>query len=290
MDYQVELVSEHEADLGEGPIWSVREQALYWIDVTQRKIWRHQPAKGETREFNVSGMPGSISPRKGGGIIAAYRTGLALIDLDTGAETKLAAPIDFGKERFNDGKTDRRGRFFAGTMDKVIKEPIGGLYRVDADHSVTRVADGILLSNGLGWSPDNKTMYHNDSRPGYVYAYDYDIETGTVENRRVHIDFTTSEAHPDGSTVDSEGCLWIAEVGMSTIGRYDSQGKRMGGITLPVSRVTSVMFGGPALDTLYITTMRYNLTPEQSAAQKLAGRTFAVQPGVKGLPEVEFAG
>lgn len=290
MDYKAELVSEEEADLGEGPLWSVREQALYWIDVTQRKVWRHDPATGETKTFNVSGMPGSISTRKGGGIIVAYRNGLALVDLDKGTETKLATPIDFGKERFNDGKCDRRGRFFAGTMDKVIKEPIGGLYRVDPDHTVTRVADGILLSNGLGWSPDNKTMYHNDSRPGYVYAYDYDIETGTVENRRIHIDFTGGQAHPDGGTVDADGCLWVAEVGMSTIGRYDPKGKRMGGVTLPATRVTSVMFGGADLDTLYVTTMRYNLTPEQSAAQPLAGRTFAVQPGVKGLPEVDFAG
>lgn len=290
METSVEPVFDVAADLGEGPLWVPDEQAFYWIDVTQRTVWRHDTTTGKTQSFAVSGMPGCIARRQKGGLIAAFRTGLSFVNLESGEETKIPAPIDFGKERFNDGKCDRRGRFFAGTMDKTMKEAIGALYRVDADLTVTRVAEGIRLSNGLGWSPDNRTLYHCDSRPGYVYAYDYDIETGALENRRIHIDFTASDAHPDGCTVDAEGGLWIAEVGAWTVGRYDAQGKRMGGIQLPVKRVSSVMFGGADLDTLYITTMRYNLTPDEAAAQPLAGKVFTAMPGVAGLPEPTFAG
>lgn len=286
----VELVTDIKAELGEGPLWSAQEQSIYWIDVTQRKVFRHNLPTKKTEQFTVSGMPGCIGLRKGGGIIAAFRTGPALISLETGEETKIPSMIDFGKERFNDGKCDRRGRFFAGTMDKTMKEAIGGLYRIDTDRSVTKVAGGIRLSNGMAWSPDDRVLYHNDSRPGYVYAYDYDIETGIPSNRRVHIDLSSTGYHPDGCTVDAEGYLWLAEVNSGRVGRYAPDGRRVSGIELPTSRVSSVMFGGRNLDMLFITTMSYNLTPEQAAAQSLAGRLFVAHPGVKGLPEPAFAG
>jgi sugar lactone lactonase YvrE len=133
-------------------------------------------------------------------------------------------------------------------------------------------------------------MYHCESRPGYVYAYDYDIDTGTPTNRRIHIDFASKGHHCDGCTVDAEGFLWIAEVNSGRIGRYAPDGRRVGEIEVPTSRVSSVMFGGPNLDLLFITTMFYNLSPEQLATQPLAGRLFVAEPGVKGLPEHTFAG
>lgn len=235
-------------------------------------------------------MPGSIALRHDGSILAAFRTGLSVVSLDSDQETKLSSTIDFARERFNDGKCDRRGRFFAGTMDKTMTDPIGGLYRIDTDRSVTKMADGIKLSNGIAWSPDSCTMYHCDSRPGYVYAYDYDVETGTPSNRRIHIDLSSAGYHPDGCTVDAEGFLWLAEVNSGRVGRYAPDGRRVGGIELPTKRVSSVMFGGASLDMLFITTMRYNLTPEESAAQPLAGRLFVAHPGVKGLPEPDFGG
>jgi sugar lactone lactonase YvrE len=287
---QVETLTDIKAELGEGPLWSVEEQALYWIDVIQRKVFRYDYRTKKAETFAVSGMPGCIANREGGGIIAAFRTGPALIDLEKGQEQKLPSSIDFGKERFNDGKVDRRGRFFAGTMDKTMKEPIGGLYRIDKDHNVTRVADGICLSNGIAWSPDNRVLYHCESRPGLIYAYDYDIDTGTPTNRRVHIDFAQKGHHCDGCTVDAEGFLWVAEVNSGRIGRYAPDGRRVGEIEVPTSRVSSVMFGGPNLDLLFITTMYYNLKPEQLATQPLAGRLFVAQPGVKGLPEHPYAG
>lgn len=286
----VEPFTDIKAELGEGPLWSVKEQALYWIDVTQRKVFRYGFAAKKAETFSVSGMPGCIANRESGGIIAAFRTGPALVSLQSGEETKIPSSIDFGIERFNDGKCDRRGRFFAGTMDKTMKAPIGGLYRIDADRKVARVADGIVLSNGIAWSPDNRTMYHCESRPGYVYAYDYDIDSGTPTNRRVHIDFASKGHHCDGCTVDAEGFLWIAEVNSGRVGRYAPDGRRVGEIEVPTSRVSSVMFGGPNLDLLFITTMFYNLSPEQLATQSLAGRLFVAEPGVKGLPEHTFAG
>ncbi|MEP7205663.1 MAG: SMP-30/gluconolactonase/LRE family protein [Casimicrobiaceae bacterium] len=287
---QVEPYLDVKAELGEGPLWSPREQSLYWIDVTRRLIFRHDTRTGKTWTHSVSGMPGSIALCENGGVLAAYRTGLAHIDLATGTETRIPSSIDFGIERFNDGKCDRRGRFFAGTMDKTMVAPVGALYRVDPDRSVTRLAEGIRLSNGIAWSPDDRTMYHCDSRPGVVYAYDYDIATGTPSNRRVHIDFTDRGYHCDGCTVDAEGFLWIAEVGGWHVGRYAPDGRRVSGIELPAKRVSSVMFGGPDLDTLFITTMYYNLKPDEVAAQPLAGRLFAARPGVRGLPEPYFAG
>jgi sugar lactone lactonase YvrE len=287
---EAEPLTDIVAELGEGPLWCPKTETIYWIDVTQRKVFRHGLRTNRTETFAVSGMPGSIALRNDGSIIAAFRTGLSIVSLETGQETKIASSIDFGVERFNDGKCDRRGRFFAGTMDKTMKEAIGGLYRVDTDRSVTKMAGGIRLSNGIGWSPDNRTMYHCDSRPGYVYAYDYDIETGTPTNRRIHIDLSSAGYHPDGCTVDAEGFLWLAEVNSSRVGRYAQDGRRVSGIDLPTKRVSSVMFGGASLDTLFITTMHYNLTPEEHAAQPLAGRLFVAYPGVKGLPEPYFAG
>ncbi len=286
----VETVSDIKADLGEGPVWSVEQQTIYWVDVTQRKVFRHNLKTGQSEQFSVSGMPSAIALRRSGGLIAAYRTGPALISLETGEETKIPNGIDFGKERFNDGACDRRGRFFVGTMDKNLTDTIGGLYRIDPDRSVTRVADGIRLSNGIAFSPDDRVLYHADSRPGYVYAYDYEIDAGVPHNRRIHIDMTGTGYHPDGCTVDAEGFLWVAEVGSHHIGRYAPDGRRVGEIEVPPSRVTSVMFGGPSLDLLFITTMSYNLTPEQAAAQPTVGRLFVAHPGVKGLPEPMFAG
>lgn len=283
-------LTEIEADLGEGPLWSAADQTIYWIDVTQRKIFRHGLRTGRSETFAVAGMPGAIALRRAGGLLVVFRTGPALLSLDSGQEIKIASDIDFGRERFNDGKCDRRGRFFSGTMDKTLAAPVGGLYRIDADRSVTKVAGGITLSNGIAWSPDDRVMYHCDSRPGHVYAYDYDIETGTPSNRRVHIDLSKTPYQPDGCTVDAEGFLWLAEVGSGRVGRYAPDGRRVGDIELPVKRVSSVTFGGPEFDMLFITTMSYDLSPEELAAQPLAGRLFVARPGVRGLPEPCFAG
>jgi sugar lactone lactonase YvrE len=284
------VLSDAVSDLGEGPAWAAEENALYWIDLTERIVWRHDTVRNETRAFKVTGIPTAIVLRQRGGLLVTFRNGLAFLDTQTGAETRLETTIDFSRERFNDGKCDRRGRLFVGSLDKSLQEPLGGLWRLDPDLNIHRVDDDIFFGNGMAFSPDDRTMYFCDSRIRYVYAYDYDIEAGTVANRRVHLDFRDKGFHPDGCTVDSEGCLWLAEMGAGRIGRYAPDGSQLSLIEMPVTRVTSVAFGGPDLKTLYITSMRNTLDDTQLAAQPDAGRTFFTRPGATGLPEPKFAG
>ena len=196
----------------------------------------------------------------------------------------------FGPVVFNDGKCDRRGRFWTGTMDRETHRPLGALYRVDTDFSVHRMDGGVTLSNGMGWSPDDRTMYYCDSRPGVVHAYDYDIATGGIANKRLFIDFRERGGHPDGCTVDAEGGLWIAEIGAGRVVRFDPSGREVATVKLPVTRPTSVAFGGPGLRTLFVTSMRLGLTEAETAAQPDAGCIFAAEPGMAGLPEPRFAG
>ena len=287
---EVQILSSAISGLGESPTWSADEKALYWVDLDNRTIWRHDTVRNETRSYKTSGIPTALALRQSGGLLVALRNGFAFLDTQTGEERRIETKVDFSQERFNDGKCDRRGRFFVGSLDKAWKEPIGGLWRLDPDLSLHRVDEGILLGNGIAFGADDKTMYFADSRPGYVYAYDYDIETGSPSNRRLHLDFHGKEAHPDGCTVDAEGCLWIAEMGTGSVGRYAADGRRLSGIELPTTRVTSVSFGGPDYRTLFITSMRYGLDEAQLAAQPDAGRTFYARVDVTGMPETKFAG
>ena len=285
------LAVDARSDLGEGPLWSAREQAIYWIDCSNRSISRHFPASGKTDRFALSGLPGSFAFRSTRGLIVAFRNRLALVDLDQGTEVAIASPcVNFAKERFNDGKCDSRHRFFVGTMEKDRASPGGGLFRVDADLTVTKLADDITLSNGLAWSPDEKIMYHCESRPGLIYAYDYDANTGTVAQRRVLIDTSASGFHPDGCARDVEGCLWVALPGSGKIARISPAGVLLATLEVPTPRVTSVAFGGENLDQLYITSMRYNLPESVLAANPAAGGVFVAEPGVRGMAEPLFGG
>lgn len=285
------LAVDARSDLGEGPLWSVREQAIYWVDCIGRSISRHFPASGRTDRFALSGMPGSYAFRESRGLIVAFRNRLALVDLDQGTEVAIASPgVDFAKERFNDGKCDNRRRFFVGTMEKDRAAPGGGLFRVDPDLTVTKVADGITLSNGLAWSPDDRIMYHCESRPGLVYAYDYDADTGIPSRRRVLIDTSASGFHPDGCARDVDGCLWVALPGSGKIARFSPVGALLATLEVPTPRVTSVAFGGENLDRLYITSMRYSLPEAVLAANPAAGGVFVAEPGVRGSKEPLFGG
>jgi sugar lactone lactonase YvrE len=288
---KAEPVTDLVSDLGEAPLWSPAEARLYFADISGRTIHRLDPETGRTETFTTTGMPAGLALHRAGSLLVAWRAGLSLLDLASGAETPIANDIDFAEQRFNDGKTDRRGRFFAGTMHRRMQEPVGGLYRIDADRTVSRIADGIRLSNGIAWSPDDRVLYHCDSRPGLVLAWDYDIATGGIANRRVFLDLSQMPYRPDGCTIDAEGCLWLAEVGNGTVGRYAPDGRRVGGVDVPgARRVTSVAFGGADLGTLFITSLRYGIADEDLAMQPLAGRLFAVRPGVRGLPETPYAG
>lgn len=287
----VEPVTDVVCNLGESPLWSAEQETLHWVDVTERRIHSLKLATGAVETHATKSMPASLALRRSGGLLVAWRTGLSIFDPATGTSTGLpAGGIDFANERFNDGKVDRRGRFFVGTMDPKLERPVAGLYRVGTDRSVARLADGIRLSNGIAWSPDDRTLYHCESRPGLVFAYDFDVDAGIISNRRLFLDLSAEPYGPDGCTVDADGCLWLAEVRAGRVGRYAPDGRRIGGIDLPAKRVTSVMFGGAGLQTLFITTMRLGLDAGELAQQPLAGRLFAAAPSVAGLPEPQFAG
>ena len=279
-------------EIGEGPVWRPEEQALYWVDCPARKLQRYDLATGAVKEWTLSRMPGSLTFRRDKpGILMASRNGLSTIDLDTGEEVAIEVQplVNFAEERFNDGKCDRAGRFWTGTIDRLGHRPVGSLYRIDPDLSIRKMDSGIISSNGISWSLDNKTMYYCDSRAA-LYAYDYDIATGEIANRRIHIDLLAQGRHPDGCTVDAEGFLWIAEPDSSCVRRYDPEGKLEREVVLPVTKPASCTFGGPNYETLFITTLRIRMDAAELAAQPLAGALFATHPGVCGLPEPLFAG
>lgn len=278
--------------IGEGPVWRPEEQALYWVDCPGRKLQRYDLATKSVKLWDLSKMPGSLTfRREKPGILMASRNALSTIDLDTGEETFIGVepPLEFAEERFNDGKCDRAGRFWTGTIDRLGHRPVGSLYRIDPDLSIRKMDTGIISSNGIAWSPDDKTMYYCDSRAA-LYAYDYDITTGEIANRRVHIDLLAQGSHPDGCTVDAEGFLWVAEPDSSCVRRYDPDGKREREVVLPVTKPASCTFGGPDYDILFITTLRIRLDEAALAAQPLAGSLFAARPGVRGVAEPLFAG
>ena len=282
---------EPRAVLGEGPIWDTGSQRLYWVDCDQKKLFRLDPANHAIETFDLPHHPGSYALRRNGGMLMAYRNQLAWLDPAAGSNTPVdAGGIDFAVERFNDGKCDRTGRFWAGTMDRRMSEPVGSLYRIDPDRSVHRMASGMKVSNGMAFSPDDRIFYHTDSRTGQIFAYDFDIGTGDIRNRRLHFDFAGRAGRADGFTIDAEGCLWAAEIDAGKIVRIDPRGKCVREIPLPTTRPTSAMFGGANLRTLYVTTMQHRLTEQQMAQQPQAGCLFAIELDVPGLAEPRFAG
>jgi sugar lactone lactonase YvrE len=270
-------------ELGEGALWCPLEDRLWWIDIQKPTLWRWQPG-GAVQHWPLPKPPGSFALRKDGGFLFAFRSGLATLD-KPGAEVKWLPGLEPGDERFNDGKCDRAGRFWAGTMDRKLGSPIGRLYRVGTDFKVEPMDRGFTISNGIGWSPDDRTMYFTDTPSRRIYRYDFDAASGTIANRRVFVEVDPGHGGPDGMTVDSQGCVWSAQFDRWCVNRYDPDGKLERSVRLPVQRPTTCMFGGPNLDTLYVTSAAMGL-----AGQENAGGLFALDPGVRGLPEPRFAG
>lgn len=275
-------------ELGECPVWNPEEGALYWVDCVRRELLRNVAGERDIKRWGLQRQPGSFAFCAASQLLLASRTGIGIFDLATGQESNIeAGQFDASKERFNDGKCDARGRFWTGTMDRTLSKPVGSLYCVDSDLRVGRVdAEFLTLSNGIAWSPDSSTMYLCDSRPGAVLRYDFDLDSGTVSGRRVFIDFAAQPGRPDGCTVDAEGGLWVAEIGAGRVARYDPSGRLERVVALPVSRPTSVAFGGDRLDTLYITSMVHGPTREQ---EPLAGALFVADAGVRGLASAQFS-
>jgi sugar lactone lactonase YvrE len=290
---EIQCVLSAKAIIGEGPMWSVKEQCLYWADIPGKKLHIFTPRDGKNQTYELPDLVTTISPRKNGGLLLTLRSTFAFYDPKTGELETLAQPEpDRPGNRFNDGKCDRQGRLWAGTMGDVEWDsPIGNLYRFDTSLKPVRVEEAIACSNGLGWSPDNKTFYFSESFRYRIFAYDFDAATGNISNRRIFATLNDKNgAFPDGLTVDAEGFVWSAQPVFGRLVRYDPAGKIERIIELPVSRGTSVMFGGENLDVLYVTTMRGALTEEQLAEEPLAGSLLALRPGVRGIAETPFAG
>jgi len=277
--------------LGEGPLWDVREQALYWVDIFESRLHRLTPATGEVRHWDMPERIASVALRDQGGLVIAFASGLAFYDLDSSRLDWIARPeAHLPSNRFNDGKVDRMGRYWIGTLDESGPNHTAALYRLDPDLSVHKVLDGIGISNCLVWSRENDRFWFADSLDKQISVFDYDHSAGTLSNRRPFADTIGTDYTPDGGTIDAEGFIWVAVWGSGKVFRFAPDGRIDREVHLPVSSPTSCMFGGPDLRTLYITSAAEGLTDEARAAQPQAGGLFAVDAGVAGLPETRFRG
>jgi xylono-1,5-lactonase len=283
------------ASLGEGLMWSVREQALYWVDILEKRLFRLDPATGEQDQWRFDEEISALAERENApGLIVTLRRGFAFFDPANAA----AGPQWLHKpepalltNRFNDGKCDARGRFWGGTMDFDCVAPTGALYRFDPDGQCTQHDSGFAVTNGPTWSLDGRTMYFNDTAEGGIHAYDFDPEQGTLAHRRLWLRFGRRDGLPDGMTTDAAGRLWIAHWAGSCVScHHPLSGEELGRIALPVSHVTNCTFGGPDLRTLYITSARTGLDETRLAAEPLAGGLFAVEVDSPGLPAFRFGG
>ena len=295
------------ARLGEGPVWDGRSQLLYWVDIYNHRVHQFNPETGRNRFIDVGETVGAIalveSPKdeetSSEQLIMALRHGLASLDLGTGQVTPITSvEPDKPCNRFNDGKCDPQGRFWFGSMCNEGRKE-GALYRYgngngeptskDAKAPLACMETGLEISNGLGWSPDNRKFYLTDSPLQTIYSYDFDLETGAIGDRHVFIDLTHESFFPDGLTIDAEGCLWVAMWDGWCVIRFDPTGKEMSRMQLPVQRPTSCTFGGQELNQLYITTASVGLSEAEIETSFWAGDLFCVETDTKGLPSHRFA-
>ncbi|MDQ2803440.1 MAG: SMP-30/gluconolactonase/LRE family protein [Pseudomonadota bacterium] len=277
--------------LGEGPLWDVESQRLYWIDSFGQRVFRCAPNGSEVEAWNVPAKIGSLALRKGGeAAIVALQNGLHNLDFRTGGCALLCDPeADIPGTRLNDGKVDQRGRFFVGSMDMEEAGPNGGLYRLDPDLRLHRMEGDIICSNGPCWSPDGRRFYFTDTWSEEISVYDYDVETGMPTSKRTFTSFKGNGGAPDGATVDSDGCVWSAAVYAGEIRRFRPDGSLDRTISMPVLKVTSVNFGGPNLDVLFVTSMAKPPLPRFPEDGPLGGSLFAIHGlGVRGMPEPRF--
>ena len=288
----VEHVLSVQNEAGESPHWDADTQTLYWADIVDPHLFRYNPAEDKLETYATDLPVTGLGIRQAGGLVVASKSGLYLLDEQLQYSNFLTDPeADKPDVRFNDGLVDPRGRYWAGTLNEVdFAASDGSLYRLDPDGKLHTMDTGLKGPNGIGWSPNHRTMYLVDSFAQQLYAYDFDLEAGEIANRRVFAEVPAEVGMPDGLTVDKEGFLWNGHWGGGRITRYDPAGKIEREILLPVQNVTSCIFGGPDLDELYITTAWFLLSEEDRAKQPLAGDLFRVRPGVKGLPDPKYLG
>lgn len=296
---KIHCIFEARSALGESALWSPKEKALYWLDQMRPEIHRFDPATGIDAKLDLALPPqlGGLVPHKGGGLALAAADGITVLSPDMKQRTMLVNPIE-GRPNisFNDAKCDRQGRLWAGTTDRMETEALGRLYRIDPDGAATCFAEGFVCSNGPSFSPDGRIMYHSCSHERVINAYDIDPATGRASNPRLFARIDASKGVPDGSTVDAEGCLWSTHWGGSRITRFAPDGSIDREIAMPVRNVTSCAFGGEGMDTLFVTTAsmefengRWVFMDEAGFdAAPMTGGLFAIDVGIRGLPEPVF--
>jgi sugar lactone lactonase YvrE len=284
-------VLDAKASLGECPVWSIAEQVLYWVDINAPSLNRFDPARGTNNAWPMPQSIGCFAMRASGGFVAALRDGIWFIDRHGGLERRIAAaPYDPTHHRFNDGRADVQGRFWAGSMNEKRDAASGELYRLSPDLELVPVLGDMTISNGLAWSPDGLTMYHADTPARTISAYDFEIASGTPANRRVFAQFDGETDRPDGGAVDSEGCYWSAFYRGGKVVRLSPDGRLMAEHAVPALCPTMCAFGGSDLRTLYVTSARQNRDAEELARLPQSGGIFAMRVDVAGLPEPKFGG
>jgi sugar lactone lactonase YvrE len=284
----VEVVVAGGAELGEGPIWDSRTNRLIWVDILAMRILLTDVRTAATEVIGVPLHVGAVVPRAAGGFVAALQDGFWVVGDGPAHRITPVAEARQGL-RFNDGKCDPAGRFWAGTMAYDHSTGAGALYRLDSDGRATLLLDGVTISNGLAWSLDGRTMYYVDTPTQRIDAFSFTPATGEISDRRSVIRIPPEVGAPDGLTIDAEGGLWVALWGGAAVHRYlDGRLDRV--INLPVSQPTSCTFGGEDLDELYVTSAWEGLSIKERQAQPLAGALFRVRPGVRGIPPAVFVG
>ncbi|MFA9559133.1 SMP-30/gluconolactonase/LRE family protein [Evansella sp. AB-rgal1] len=292
MQYEVELVVDAKATLGEGPCWDEENQLLYWVDIEGKNIHEYNPTTNENRSIIVEKMVGAIVLRKQGGAIVATENGFHFLNLKTGETEEIHDPENhLPNNRFNDGKCDPYGRFWAGTMDRYATKGKGALYCIDNNLIVSQKLDNVGISNGLAWSPDHSFMYYIDTLTKSVVRFDYDWKTGEIGNQKEVIRIPDGDGLPDGLTIDSEGNLWVAHWGGAKITNWNPvTGELLETISIPALNVTSCTFGGKDLDELYVTTARTGTDEKTLEDFPHAGGVFKVKTVKKGIKTYRFHG
>ncbi len=281
-----------EAHLGEGPVWDENEQKLWWVDILSGKIHQYDPAKKENLTFDAGEHVGAIALRKKGGLLLARKSGFAFVDDETGEITPLLDPEEeIPNNRFNDGKCDPSGRFWAGTMAYDLKEGAGNLWCLDSDLEITKKLDGVTISNGLVWNSRADRFFFIDTMTGDLCSFQYENESGRISGKTVIIHIEDETGYPDGMTIDTEDKLWVALYGGGKVIRINPENAEIEfEIHLPVPKPTSCTFGGQNLNELYITTCREHMSDEEIEQAPLSGSLFQAELSFQGLPADRFGG
>lgn len=287
---EVELVIDSKSELGEGAIWNQKTGELMWINIKGKILNFYNPRTGNNKEMFTGQMIGTVVPSESGSVLVALQNGIYQFNPKTGSKKLLADPEEhLPNNRFNDGKCDPAGRFWAGTMSTVGEKNAGTLYCYEGDSTIHKMIENVSISNGIMWSADKTKMYYIDTPTRKVMGYDYNDKTGDISNAKVAVEIPAEMGHPDGMTIDVEGNIWVALWGGFAVGCWNPKtGKLIKTINVPAKNVTSCAFGDDDLGTLYITTAREGNNDEELAKYPHSGGVFKTRPGVKGVEAFFF--